>query len=306
MTMQRCPACGRGFDGKNCAACGHAVDVPVGRTRPPGTSPNVRTVVPPSASPAAMVPARTVSPQEKLLALWATPAAFVVVFVVAFGGAFGLGALATRRGHDPAQLLAEGRLDDALLVIDSTSSPSASWLRIKGNVLHKKGDIEGMLHAYQGAVAGDAVDDEALQRTLAALGDERFSSLAVKTIEDWPGEEDLDAELLTLASDPLRLRRQKAVEALTVRNDVAAVTRLDASIRAAVVDARSEVCVDKLAGITALRDLSDDAAAKPLLKKARAWETVLDQDNDVVFDRYRCLTKNVVQRAVAALAKVNL
>lgn len=302
MSAQRCPGCGRAWDGKSCLACGH-VDT-VSRARTPTTSPSIRTVVP--SSPAPVVPTPTVTPIERLHALWATPVAFGIVFVVGFGAAFAVGALATWRGHDPAKLIAEGRVDDALLVIDSTSSPSASWLRIKGTALHKKGQIEPMLIAYQGAVEGDAVDDEALQHTLDALGDERYASLAVKTLEDWPGEEDLDAQLLRIASDPVRLRRHKALEALTVRKEVEPLTRLDASIRVAIVDTGSEVCEDKLAGITALSALSDDVKAKPLLKKARAWETVLDQDNDVVFDRYRCLNKSFVSRAVAALAKVNL
>ena len=310
MTAQRCPGCGRNWDGRSCLACGHVGDLTLApsssRARTPTALPNVKTIVPPSPSPAAVVPVRVVTPAERLQALWGTPVAFGIVFLVGFGVAFSVGAIATWRGHDPAQLLAEGRLDDALLVIDSTSSPSASWLRIKGSAMHKKGQTEQMLLAYQRAVAGDAVDDEALQHTLDALGDERFASLAVKTLEDWPGDEDIDARLLTLASDPQRLRRQKAIGALLARQESAPTTRLDASIRAAIVDTSSSVCEDKLAGINALSALSDDARAKPLLKKARAWETVLDQDNDVIFDQQRCLNRGVVKRAVAALAKVNL
>jgi len=312
MTAQRCPGCGRTWDGRSCLACGHVADIALGassassRVDGPTTSPRLKTIVPASPSPAAVVPVRVVTPVERLQALWATPVAFGAVFLVGFGVAFAVGALATWRGHDPQKLIAEGRVDDALLVIDSSSSPSASWLRIKGTALHKKGQTEQMLLAYQGAVAGDAVDDEALQHTLDALGNDRFASLAVKTLEDWPGDEDVDARLLGLASDPLRLRRQKAVEALLARKESAPTTRLDASIRAAIVDTASSVCEDKLAGINALSALSDDARAKPLLKKARAWETVLDQDNDVIFDQHRCLNRSVVKRAVAALAKVNL
>jgi hypothetical protein len=56
-----------------------------------------------------------------------------------------------------------------------------------------------MLKAYQLAVAGNAVDDLALERTVAALGVENVGSLAVKTLEGWPGG-DVDTALLAASA----------------------------------------------------------------------------------------------------------
>lgn len=277
---QRCPTCGRMFDGAVCSHCG-------GAQRSVTTSPGLRTI------------SVKTSPLERFVA---SPAAFGVVFAVGLVVSFGLGVLTLWPRHDPAELLKDGRVNDALRVIAASSSPSSSWLKTKGLALHTQGQIEPMLLAFQAAAEAGDVDDEALHLTLEALGDTAAGSLAVKTIEAWPG--DIDERLLALTTDPSRQRRHKALEALQVRRDTPAPVRLDAAIRVAVTDVAADDCADKFAAIKALNTWSDDAAAQPLLKKARAWDVVFSQDNDVVYYNFKCLEPAVVKRAVAALAKV--
>ena len=242
------------------------------------------------------------SPSAKLLALWATPAAFAVVFGCAFCVAFAGGALALWRSHDPQELLAAGRIEDALLVIDSTPSPSAKWLLVKGKAIQRRGELQPMLLAYQDAVEGGASDDESLKHTLEALGDERVASLAIKTLEDWPGKEELDATLLGLASDSSRLRRHKAVEALEARKKSAPALRLEAAIKLAISDVRGEDCGDALAAVKALTAWSSDPAAEPFLKKHRAFDAIFSIDNDATMYRQKCLDRDAVKRASSALA----
>ncbi len=239
------------------------------------------------------------SPIERFVA---TPAAFAVAFVVGLVISFGVGVLTLWPRYDPAALVKEGRMNDALRVIAATPSPSSSWLKVKGRALHAQGQIEPMLLAFQAAVVAGDVDDEALQHTLDALGDAAAGSLAVNTLEAWPG--DVDTALMALTTDPSRQRRHKALEALQLRHDTDATVRLDAAIRVAVTDVAADDCADKFAAIKALNRWSDDPAAQPLLKKARAWDAVFSQDNDVVYYNFKCLEPAAVKRAVAALAKV--
>ena len=53
MTAQRCPGCGRTWDGRSCLACGHVADIALGassasssRVDGPTTSPRLKTIVP--------------------------------------------------------------------------------------------------------------------------------------------------------------------------------------------------------------------------------------------------------------------
>jgi len=160
-----------------------------------------------------------------------------------------------------------------------------------------------MLLAYQKAVAGDAVDDVALQHTIEALGNAQTASLAVKTLEDWPGGEKVDEQLLLSTTDPVWLRRHRATDVLAVRASATPQLRLQAAVKNAVADTRSDVCEHKLAGVKALYTLADQPEAAPLLKKAGAWNAVYDL-NDAVIMHFPCLGKDVVRRTDAALAKV--
>jgi hypothetical protein len=250
-----------------------------------------------TTSPGLRTSSVSLSPLERFVA---SPASFGVVFAAGLVVSFALGVALLWPRHDPAALLQQGRANDALRVIAASSSPSASWLNVKGQALHAQGQLEPMLLAFQ--AAGGAADDVALQHTLEALGDAAAGSLAVKTLEDWPGS--VDDALLALTSDPSRQRRHKALEALQLRHDTPAPLRLEAAIRVAVTDTAADDCADKFAAIKALNGWSDDAAAQPILKKVRAWDVVFSQDNDVVYYNFKCLEPSVVKRAVAALAKV--
>ena len=160
-----------------------------------------------------------------------------------------------------------------------------------------------MLKAYQLAVAGEAVDNVALERTIAALGVEKVASLAVKTLEDWPGEDVVDTALLTASADPVWLRRHRATEALGLRPSATPDLKLQAQVRNAVADVRSDVCEHKLDGIKALGGLADNQQAWPWLKKAGAWNAVYDINAAVIL-KHRCLTEDIVRRTDTALAKV--
>jgi hypothetical protein len=270
------------YDGAVCSHCGAGAN-----QRGVTTSPGLRTS------------SVSLSPVERFVA---SPASFGVVFALGLVVSFAVGVAVLWPHYDPAALLKEGRTNDALRVIAASSSPSASWLSVKGQALHAQGQLEPMLLAFQAASAGGAADDIALQHTLEALGDAAAGSLAVKTLEDWPG--DVDAALLALTSDPSRQRRHKALEALQLRHETPAPLRLEAAIRVAVTDTAADDCADKFAAIKALNGWSDDAAAQPILKKLRAWDAVFSQDNDVVYYKFKCLEPSVVKRTVAALAKV--
>jgi hypothetical protein len=234
---------------------------------------------------------------------WYGPPAHLVVFVVGFVIAFAVGAAVAWPKYDPAVLLAAGRFNDVVTVVDATGSPPADWQRLKGHALHARGDLEGMLKAYQLAVAGDAVDDLALERTITALGVEKVASLAVKTLEDWPGGAAVDALLLSASADPVWLRRHRAAETLGLRPSAPAGLRLQAQVRNAVADVRSDVCEHKLDGIKALARLADNQQAWPSLKQAGAWNAVYDINAAVIL-KHRCLSEDIVRRTDTALAKV--
>ncbi len=230
------------------------------------------------------------------------PAAFAVAFVGAIFFGFVAGAATLWTSHDPKDLLAEGRVDDVIAVVNAKANPSPGWMLVKGHALHAKGDLEGMLLAYQVAVAGDEVDDLGLTHTVDALGNQAVASLAIKTIEDWPGEE-VDERLLAATNDPVWLRRHRAYEALLVRKSPTASMRLQAQVRNAVADTRADVCDHKLAGVKALLTLADNPAAAPFLKTAGAWNAVYDINARVILN-HRCLTEELVRRTDTALAKV--
>jgi hypothetical protein len=253
----------------------------------------------------ALMAALPLSPALKatLAGVWNGPPAYAAVFGLGFALAFALGVAFAWPKYDPAGLLAEGRFDDVVTVVEASASPPAEWQRIKGHALHARGDLDGMLKAYQLAVAGNAVDDLALERTVAALGVENVGSLAVKTLEDWPGDNVIDTALLAASADPVWLRRHLATEALGLRPSATADLKLQAQVRNAVADVRSDVCDHKLDGIKALAGLAEKQSAWPWLKSAGAWSAVYDINAAVIL-KHRCLTEDIVRRTDTALAKV--
>ncbi len=234
---------------------------------------------------------------------WQGPGAFAALFVAGFVVAFSGGAVVTWRGHDPGALLADGRFDDALVVIAAASNPSPQWRRIEGHALHARGDLNGMLLAYQKALSGDAVDDLCLQHTIEALGHEQTAGLALTLLQEWPGDGAVDDELLAATTDGVWLRRHGAADALGRRQSATPTLRLHAAVKNAVADTRSDVCEHKQAGVNALNVLADQTDAAPLLKKAGAWNAVYDL-NDAVIMHFPCLNKDAIRRTDASLAKV--
>jgi hypothetical protein len=313
-------------------ACGHeATSAPPPASPPPTTSPGPK--APPStntttreaprpslpaspgatlglaettaeAIPAAIAALPLPAAARTLMArAWSGPPAYALLFILGFLVAFAIGAAVAWPRYDPAVLLAAGRFADVITVVDATSSPPADWQRLKGHALHARGDLDGMLKAYQLAVADGAVDDLALERTVAALGVDKVASLAVKTLEDWPGGAAVDKRLLAASADPVWLRRHRATEVLGLRPSASPGLRLQAEVRNAVADVRSDVCEHKLDGVKALARLADNQQAWPWLKKAGAWNAVYDINAAVIL-KHRCLSEDIVRRAEKALAKV--
>ena len=86
------------------------------------------------------------------------------------------------------------------------------------------------------------------------------------------------------------------------RPSASADRKLQAQVQTAVVDVRSEICEQKLAGVKELVRLADDEKAWPWLKKGQAWSTVY-AINAAVILRHRCLSEELIRRADQVLAK---
>ena len=238
-----------------------------------------------------------------LLKLWYSPAAFGAVFVCGFLLAFSVGALVLWGDDDIESLLKNGQADAALAILEGKKQLLPQELLWKGHALHQKGNRDGMLKAYQGAVAARATDERALQNSLDALGTDKVASLAVKTLEDWPGD-DIDERLLALTTDNNTRRRHSALEALNVRSSAGANLRLMGAVKVAVTDLRAEVCEQKQAGLVAVAAFVERPESAPVLKAAGAWKALYEQDSDVVFSKHRCLDTGLVKRTLASLSVI--
>ncbi len=382
MAVQRCPSCGRAWDGALCFACGQEAGAspkaaaaaspptsppsaplpvfgaglavpaplvhlaPVAAVLPPAPVPPLVPVAPPAPPVAAVVPAPAPPPPPRtttattttartepspwiegpedlaqraastrkftgtivtkpstLLRLWRSPTAFGAVFVAGFALAFGMGALVLWGQADIEGMLAKGQVDAALTLLESKKQPTLHDAVWKGHALFLKGNRDGMLKSYQ--AAGTARDERALQNTLDALGVDKVASLAVKTLEDWPGA-DIDERLMSLTSDGSLRRRHAALEALNVRPSAGANLRLTGAVRVAVADLRADVCEAKQAGLVAIAAFVVRPEAAPLLKAAGAWKALYEQDSDVVFAQHRCLDAALVKRTLASLSVIEL
>ena len=247
------------------------------------------------------------SAQAPWLNLWRSPAAFVVVFVAGFLIFFGISAQVLWGAPDIEQLLASGQADVALAryATQKQHHPlTPQDLLWQGHAFYQKGDKEAMLKSYQGALAGREVDDRALQNTLDSLGTERVASLAVTTLQGWPGGSDVDELLLALSNDASGSRRHSAVEALNVRGSVTPNLKLNAKVRAALTDLRSEACSEKQAGLVVVVSLLDSPETHPILKAAGTYGLLFDLDSDVVFARNDCLDSRLVKAAHASMAVI--
>ena len=160
-----------------------------------------------------------------------------------------------------------------------------------------------MLRAYQAAVMAKSVDERSLANTLDALGNDKVSTLAVKTLEDWPGD-DVNDRLLALTNDATARRRHGALETLTTRSSASPNQRLSGAIKVAVTDLRSDVCDQKAAGLAAVAGFIERPEAAPVLKAAGAWKALYEQDSDVVFAKHRCLDAALMKRTLAAASVI--
>lgn len=264
-----------------------------------GTAPTV------SAATGAAVPLPPAAVVVAAKRLWASPAAFVVVFVGAFLGAFGVGALSQWPSHDPVRLLAEGRAADVILVVDNASSPSPKWLLVKGKAHQRLGQPEPMLAAWQKAADGGVVDDEMRKHVFAALGESANTTAAAAVLAAWPDDDAFDAALAQLANDDVAARRHGAVAVLAGRTGIEPAVVAEARVKMAVVDVRSSTCEDKRAGLQSLSTLASDAAAAPFLKKQRAYDAVFSIDNDATPLQYPCLDAATIKRAAKSLIGVS-
>jgi hypothetical protein len=235
--------------------------------------------------------------------LWESPAAFAAVFFAGFLFSFGIGAVVLWGDADVESLLASGQADQALAILDAKKQLTPQEMLWKGHALYQKGNREGMLKAYQGAVVAKATDERALQNTLDALGTDKVASLAVKTLEDWVAPE-LDERILALTADGNTRRRHSALECLNVRPSASMNYRLMGAVQVAVTDLGSDICEQKQAGLVAVAAFVEKKEAAPVLKAVGAWKSLYDQDSDVVFSRHRCLDAGLVKRTLASLSVI--
>lgn len=217
--------------------------------------------------------------------------------------AFAVGAFALWGGSDVESMLASGQADAALAALEAKGQLTPQEMLLQGHAFHQKGNRDAMLRSYQGAVAGKSVDARALENTLDALGNDKVSSLAVKTLEDWPGD-DVNESLVALASDGTSNRRHAAFESLRTRPGSTPNQRLLAAIKVAVTDVNSDVCEEKAAGIAAIAGFVERPEAAPMLKSTNAWKALYEQNSDVVFAKYRCLDAVFVKRTLTSLSAI--
>jgi hypothetical protein len=237
-----------------------------------------------------------------LRAVWAKPVVFPVVFAFGFVCAFTLFAVVLWREPGPARLIASGRADEVLARFPgSSTSPEAQLWR--GRALRAKGDLVGMLRAYQTALAGDVALDDALDDVIGALGDDRAQSLAVGVLAEWRDNE-LDERLSLLARDGNGARRHGALLALQARPTADGERRLRAAVVVAVTDVRSEVCAEKAKGVAALAGFARLPAARSHLVAVDAWKAVFDQDAEAVFQQFPCLDRRLVKDTDTSLAAI--
>lgn len=247
--------------------------------------------------------ALTSSLPPPLLKLWRSPVAFAAVFVAGFFFSFGLGALVLWGDADIESLLASGQADSALAILDAKKQLTPQEMLWKGHALYQKGNRDGMLKAYQGAVVAKSTDERALQNTLDALGTDKVASLAVKTLEDWVAP-DLDERLLALTADSNTRRRHSALETLNLRPSAGMNFRLMGAVQVAVTDLHADICEQKQAGLVAVAAFVERPEAAPVLKAVGAWKALYDQDSDVVFSKHRCLDSALVKRTLASLSVI--
>lgn len=256
----------------------------------------------------ARVPSRAMSSKASpspLRKLYASPAAFAVVFVVGFGLAFGIGAAVLWRGDSFDAMLERGEADAVLDQLSKRPQLTAQDALWKGHALHAKGNREDMLRAYQGGVRAGVVDDRALKNTLDALGHEKASGLAVKTLEDWPGTA-INDTLVALCADGALRKRTAAEETLIARKKDAPTStqKLDCAVRSAVAGVRSDVCEQKKAGVERLTELAGLPQAPPMLRATDAWKAVYEINNDNAFNANRCLAQERVKDLFRTLSPV--
>jgi hypothetical protein len=300
MAPSLCPRCTQPWDGSQCASCGLLASYVrlSSSAGPPVRVPSLSPVARPQPAP----PVARPSPSGTLVRLTQGPKGLVAAFAVGFLGAFVMAAAVFWPQHDPVKLLEAGRFRDVVTVVNATMSAPADWQRIKGHALHELGELDAMLEAYQVAAAADAVDDRALAHTIDALSGPTTAERAVKTLALWPEDDEVDDAISALTGDSNWQRRHRATEALLERPKASADRKLQAQVQTAVVDVRSEVCEQKLAGIKDLMRLAEDEKAWPWLKKSAAWSTVY-AINAAVILKHRCLSEDLIRRADKVLAK---
>jgi hypothetical protein len=234
--------------------------------------------------------------------LWDQPAVFAVAFAVGFALAFAAGAAVLWRAPAPERLLEEGRADQllALLPAQNPTPTEALW---RGHASALKGRRDDMLAAYAVALASGVADGRALDNVIEALGTAKLRASAVQLLATWTSDA-LDERLSTVAGDANHERRHGAVDVLNARSTATVERRLRAAVLAAVTDAQSGVCAEKIEGVGALAAFVELPRAHKDLRELQAWKVVYDQNNGRVLDECRSLDPALLKQTETALGAV--
>lgn len=247
--------------------------------------------------------------------VYGSPAVFGIAFVLGFLVTFGPGAAIVLREPDVAELLAADKLDDVIAILqareDARSMEPADWLAYGHALSRRYGGLQRvrMLDKYAQAVRERAVDETALENTIAALADEKAQDRAMVVLEDWPASEnpklDPNRRLAAHVTDDNYLLRHSAVEALKKRNAPAQLV-FAAVAASALQDVKSQDCTNDIAkkGMLAILEITEQKPedARAAFGAANPMPHLL-RLGDAELDKMRCVDAALLKRTRAAVSK---
>jgi len=241
--------------------------------------------------------------------LWASPAAFAVVFLLGFALTFGPGAVWKLRSPDLQGMIDAGQAHVVVATLEARerdgSIDKGDWVLYGHALAAAYGALRrsDMLDKYHTAVQSKRVDATALQHTIDALGDPDAQREAVKVLTlDWPSELEPETRLQERTGDDNVLLRHAAVNALVARKAPADVVR-SVRARVAVADLKTRLCPTAAEGVLVLKELVVEKAVVAL-RERRVADALLDLQGDADLAELPCIDKKTVRQLhqqVAAL-----
>lgn len=283
------------------------------RTSPPSSSAAAGPALDPGAEHTAEHTADVERPRgampEVLQRVWASPAAFAIVFALGFAVTFGPGAVWKLRSPDLQAMIESGQAHLVVATLEARerdgSIEKGDWV-IYGHAIAaaygtlRRGDMLGKYHT---AVQSKRVDATALQNTIDALGDPDTQRDAVAVLKlDWPKELEPETRLQERTGDDNVLLRHAAVDALVARKAPADMVR-SVRARVAVADLKTRLCPTAAEGVATLKDLVSEKAVDAL-RERKVADALLDLQGDADLAGLTCIDKKTMRQLhqqVAAL-----